>query len=39
MKFDRPAGANPVDRQAVLGQTHTRVEGLLKTTGTATYAA
>ena len=39
MKFDSPAGANPADRQAVLGQSHTRVDGPLKTTGTATYAA
>ncbi len=39
MKFDTPAGTTPVDRQAVIGRPHPRVEGPLKTTGTATYAA
>jgi xanthine dehydrogenase YagR molybdenum-binding subunit len=39
MKFDTPAGATPIDRQAAVGQPHVRVEGRLKTTGTARYAA
>ena len=39
MKFDTPAGTTPIDRQAVVGRPHPRVEGRLKTTGTATYAA
>ncbi|WP_128253687.1 aldehyde oxidoreductase molybdenum-binding subunit PaoC [Falsirhodobacter deserti] len=38
MKFDRPATTNPSDRMAVLGQPHTRIDGKLKTTGTAAYA-
>jgi xanthine dehydrogenase YagR molybdenum-binding subunit len=39
MKFDTPAGTTPIDRQALVGRPHPRVEGRLKTTGTATYAA
>jgi xanthine dehydrogenase YagR molybdenum-binding subunit len=39
MKFDTPAGVTPIDRQAVVGQPHVRVEGRMKTTGTARYAA
>ncbi len=39
MKFNTPAGTTPIDRQAVVGRPHPRVEGRLKTTGTATYAA
>jgi xanthine dehydrogenase YagR molybdenum-binding subunit len=39
MKFDTPAGTTPIDRLAVVGRSHERVEGHLKTTGTATYAA
>jgi xanthine dehydrogenase YagR molybdenum-binding subunit len=39
MKFDTPAGATPIDRQSVVGKPHVRVEGRLKTTGTARYAA
>ena len=39
MKFDTPAGVNPADRQAVLGQPHARIDGRLKTTGRAPYAA
>jgi xanthine dehydrogenase YagR molybdenum-binding subunit len=39
MKFETPAGTTPIDRQAVVGRPHPRVEGRLKTTGTATYAA
>lgn len=38
MKFDKPAGANPIDRLAVVGRPHDRIEGPLKTTGTAPYA-
>jgi xanthine dehydrogenase YagR molybdenum-binding subunit len=39
MRFDSPAGLTPVDRQNVVGQPHVRVDGRLKTTGTALYAA
>ncbi len=39
MKFDTPAGITPIDRQTVIGRAHPRVEGKLKTTGTARYAA
>jgi xanthine dehydrogenase YagR molybdenum-binding subunit len=38
MKFDKPAYRNPIDRLKVVGQPTSRVEGRLKTTGTATYA-
>ncbi|WP_061958456.1 aldehyde oxidoreductase molybdenum-binding subunit PaoC [Cupriavidus pauculus] len=38
MKFDTPAGKNPTDRMAIIGQSHDRYEARLKTTGTATYA-
>ena len=38
MKFDQPAGPNPIDRMAVVGRPHTRIDGPLKTTGTAPYA-
>lgn len=38
MKFDTPAQENPIDRQRVVGQPLTRIDGPLKTTGTATYA-
>ena len=38
MKFDTPAGPNPIDRMAVVGRPHDRIEGPLKTTGTAPYA-
>ena len=36
MKFDQPAGTSPIDKMKVVGQPHDRVEGWLKTTGTAT---
>ncbi|MDP2355144.1 MAG: aldehyde oxidoreductase molybdenum-binding subunit PaoC [Beijerinckiaceae bacterium] len=39
MKFDTPAGHNPIDRMAVVGHPHDRIEGPLKTTGAAAYAA
>ncbi|UPG85837.1 xanthine dehydrogenase family protein molybdopterin-binding subunit [Luteibacter aegosomatis] len=38
MKFDTPATINPIDRLKVVGKPHPRVEGPLKTTGTARYA-
>ncbi len=38
MKFDTPAGTNPIDRQTVVGRAHDRIEGPLKTSGTAPYA-
>ncbi len=38
MKFDTPATANPTDRMKVLGQPIDRIDGKLKTTGTAHYA-
>lgn len=39
MKFDKPAGNTPIDQLKVVGRAHPRVEGQLKTTGTARYAA
>jgi len=38
MKFDKPAGDNPIDRLLVVGQPRDRIDGPLKTTGIATYA-
>ncbi|WP_296275614.1 aldehyde oxidoreductase molybdenum-binding subunit PaoC [Pseudomonas sp. UBA7530] len=38
MKFETAEGANPIDRQRVVGQPLDRIDGPLKTTGTATYA-
>lgn len=38
MKFDKPAFRNSIDRLNVVGKPTSRVEGQLKTTGTATYA-
>ncbi|HMN82461.1 MAG TPA: aldehyde oxidoreductase molybdenum-binding subunit PaoC [Burkholderiaceae bacterium] len=38
MKFDTPAGPNPIDRLAVVGRPTDRIDGPLKTTGTARYA-
>jgi xanthine dehydrogenase YagR molybdenum-binding subunit len=38
MKFDTPAGTNPIDDLRVVGRPTARIEGPLKTTGTATYA-
>ena len=38
MKFDTPATTNPIDQLKVVGQPVDRVEGRLKTTGTARYA-
>ena len=38
MKFDKPATNNPIDQLKVVGRPHDRIDGPLKTTGTATYA-
>ncbi len=38
MKFDKPAGDNPIDKLRVVGHPHSRIDGPLKTTGTARYA-
>lgn len=38
MKFDTPAGTNPIDQLKVVGKPADRIEGPLKTTGTAPYA-
>ena len=38
MKFDTPATTNPIDRLRVVGQPADRLDGALKTTGTAPYA-
>ncbi|WP_288410680.1 xanthine dehydrogenase family protein molybdopterin-binding subunit [uncultured Sphingomonas sp.] len=39
MKFSEAAGANPTDAMRVLGRPTDRIEGPLKVTGQATYAA
>lgn len=38
MKFDTPATTNPIDRLKIVGQPLDRIDGPLKTTGTAAYA-
>jgi xanthine dehydrogenase YagR molybdenum-binding subunit len=38
MKFDTPAQTNPIDQLKVVGKSADRVDGPLKTTGTAPYA-
>ena len=38
MKFDTPATTNPIDQLKVVGKPTDRIEGRLKTTGTAPYA-
>jgi xanthine dehydrogenase YagR molybdenum-binding subunit len=38
MKFTTPAGPNPIDRLTVIGRPTDRIDGPLKTTGTAPYA-
>src|SRR3954468_14395334 len=38
MKFDTPATTNPIDRLKIVGQPVDRIDGPLKTTGTARYA-
>ena len=38
MKFDKPAGENPIDQLKVVGRPHDRIDGPLKTTGWGLYA-
>jgi xanthine dehydrogenase YagR molybdenum-binding subunit len=38
MKFTTPATTNPIDRLTIVGQPVDRIDGRLKTTGTAPYA-
>jgi xanthine dehydrogenase YagR molybdenum-binding subunit len=38
MKFETPAGDNPIDQLKVVGKPTDRIEGPLKTTGNAKYA-
>src|SRR3954467_7121327 len=38
MKFDTPASTNPIDQLKVVGKPVERIDGPLKTTGTAPYA-
>ena len=38
MRFDTPATTNPIDQLKVVGQPTNRIDGPLKTTGTAPYA-
>ena len=38
MKFDTPAGANPIDKGRVIGIPHDRIDGAAKVTGSAPYA-
>ncbi|MEG3182348.1 aldehyde oxidoreductase molybdenum-binding subunit PaoC [Sphingomonas sp. LT1P40] len=38
MKFDTPAGTNPIDQLKVVGKPTDRIDGPAKTSGTATYA-
>ena len=38
MKFDTPATTNPIDQMKVIGKPTDRIDGPLKTTGTAPYA-
>ncbi|SFG34829.1 aldehyde oxidoreductase molybdenum-binding subunit PaoC [Methylobacterium gossipiicola] len=38
MKFDTPAGQNPIDQLKVVGKPTDRIDGPYKTTGTAPYA-
>ncbi len=38
MKFDNPAGTNPIDRKQAVGRALPRIDGPLKTTGLAPYA-
>ena len=38
MKFDAPATTNPIDQLKVVGKPTSRIDGPLKTTGTAPYA-
>jgi len=38
MKFDTPATTNPIDQLKIIGKPTNRIDGPLKTTGTAPYA-
>ena len=38
MKFGTPATSNPIDQLKVIGKPTDRIDGPLKTTGTAPYA-
>src|SRR4051795_6129878 len=38
MKFETPATTNPIDQLRVVGQSLSRIDAPLKTTGTAPYA-
>src|SRR5437773_12578859 len=38
MRFDTPATSNPIDQLKVVGKPTDRIDGPLKTTGTAPYA-
>jgi xanthine dehydrogenase YagR molybdenum-binding subunit len=38
VKFDTPAGTNPIDQLKFVGRSTDRIDGRLKTTGTAPYA-
>jgi xanthine dehydrogenase YagR molybdenum-binding subunit len=38
MKFESPAAFNPIDQLKIIGQPTDRIDGPLKTTGTAPYA-
>jgi xanthine dehydrogenase YagR molybdenum-binding subunit len=38
MKFEKPAGKNPIDQMKVVGKPVDRIDGPLKTTGAAPYA-
>jgi xanthine dehydrogenase YagR molybdenum-binding subunit len=38
VKFDTPAGINPIDQLKVVGRATSRIDGKFKTTGTAPYA-
>lgn len=38
MKFDTPAGTNPIDRMTVVGKPTARIDGPLKVSGQAPYA-
>ncbi|WPB55861.1 aldehyde oxidoreductase molybdenum-binding subunit PaoC [Xylophilus sp. GOD-11R] len=38
MRFETPAGSNPIDRLKVVGHATDRIDGPRKTTGTAPYA-
>src|SRR5215204_984132 len=38
MKFESPATTNPIDQLKIVGQSFSRIDGPLKTSGTAPYA-